>query len=445
MNNILWGAATCAYQVEGAVYNDGKGLTNWDVFYDKNNLGYDGKVAVDHYHHWREDVKLFHEIGLQTYRLSISWARILPNGRGEINQAGLKFYHELIDELIAYGIKPFVTIYHWDLPQALALEGGWLNRSTIKAYLGYCRILFDEFGDKVFLWGTINEPMSEVIESYVQGTHPPQIKNDYKSALQVSHHFNVASASAIKLYRDMKLKGKIGIVLNPMPCDLLDDTPDNRKALKFARSYLCDWYVSPATLGQYPDELLKYSLEKFQSPEIQSGDIELMQKNIGDYLGINYYMRRVVKANNLQNERIENKFSFVRVPDGEYTEWGWEIYPQGLKDLLLYITEHYREMEFIIAENGMGFRDKINEEGEFIDDERIDYLKRHIDLILQLVNSRAVNVAAYYVWSAIDLLSWTNGYQKRYGLIGVDYQTLERKLKKSAHWYHDFIKLQENK
>lgn len=156
-------------------------------------------------------------------------------------------------------------------------------------------------------------------------------------------------------------------------------------------------------------------------------------------------MRRVVKANNLQNERIENKFSFVRVPDGEYTEWGWEIYPQGLKDLLLYITEHYREMEFIIAENGMGFRDKINEEGEFIDDERIDYLKRHIDLILQLVNSRAVNVAAYYVWSAIDLLSWTNGYQKRYGLIGVDYQTLERKLKKSAHWYHDFIKLQENK
>ena len=438
-NKILWGAATAAYQVEGAVREDGKGLTSWDVFYEKNDLGYDGNIAVDHYNRMKEDVKLFHEIGLETYRFSISWARILPNGSGKINEKGLNYYRNLINELLKYNIVPFVTIYHWDLPQALMDKGGWLNKEIIDDFVSYSKILFEEFGDKVPLWATINEPMSEVIEGYVQASHPPQMKNSYREALQVSHNFNVASARVIKLFRQMKLSGKIGIVLNPMPCYLLEKNEKNIEALNFAKDYLCDWCISPATIGEYPKNMLEYCKSNFNSPQITAEEEKLMKENIGDYLGINYYMRRVVEAGNLESKFIEDKFNFIKVPGGQYTKWDWEIYPKGLSDLLLHIKNEYKDMEIIIAENGMGFDDHPDKYGNFEDDERIDYIKRHIEIIEYLKAKKDINISAYYVWSAIDLLSWTNGYQKRYGLIGVDFDTLERKIKKSGYWYKNFI------
>lgn len=440
----LWGAATAAYQVEGAVTADGKGQTSWDLYYEKNDLGYDGDIAVDHYHRMKEDVKLFHEIGLETYRFSVSWARILPNGNGEINKKGLDFYNDLIDELLKYNIKPFITLYHWDIPQALMEKGGWLNRDTISDFIEYSKILFNEFGHKVHLWGTINEPMSEVIEGYVQGTHPPESVDNYKDALQVSHHFNIASAEAIKLYHSMNLPGKIGIVLNPMPCEILEDTKENREALNYAKSYLCDWYVSPATTGEYPKEMLDYCLKNFNAPIISDYDRKLMKDNIGDYLGINYYMRRVIEADNLNSENFEDKFKFIKVPGAQYTKWDWEVYPKGLIDLLLHIKNNYKDMEIIIAENGMGFDDQPDEYGYFEDNDRIDYIKRHIEVIEYLKNHHNINISAYYVWSAIDLLSWTNGYQKRYGLIGVDFKTLDRTIKKSGYWYKNFINSDNN-
>ena len=435
--HILWGAATAAYQVEGAAFCDGKGKNSWDEYYEINDIGYDGTVAVDHYHHVAEDLKLFHEIGLQTYRFSVSWSRILPDGTGEVNPKGLEFYDFIVDTLNKYGIEPYLTLYHWDLPLPLLKKGGWLNPEVIDDYLNYCRILFEHFRGRVRIWGTINEPASEVIEGYIQGTHPPQEKN-YAHAFQVSHHYNLASASAIKLFREMGMEGKIGIVLNPMPVDVLEETPDNLKARDTAYDFLSDWYLCPALTGHYPEKMLEYSQKTYGSPKIKDTDYRLMEENTGDYLGLNYYMRRVVKANDPGSRNIEDQYSYVRVPDGNYTKWGWEIYPEGVANLLEQIYNDYGKKEIIIAENGIGFDDQIDESGQFQDDERISYMRQHIDTIKRLCGE-GYDITAYYVWSAIDLLSWTNGYQKRYGLIGVDYETLERSIKKSGFWYRDFI------
>lgn len=437
-SKILWGAATAAYQVEGAAFCDGKGKNSWDEYYELNDLGYDGSRAVDHYHHVAEDLKLFKEIGLKSYRFSVSWSRILPEGTGEINQKGLDFYDFIVDTLNQYGIEPYLTLYHWDLPLPLLKKGGWLNPEVIEDYLEYCRILFSHFKGRVRLWATINEPASEVIEGYIQGTHPPQEKN-YGHAIQVSHHYNLASARAIKLFREMDMEGKIGIVLNPMPVDVLEETPENLEARKIAYDFLSDWYIRPALTGHYPPEMLEYCQKTYHAPVIKDTDYQLMEEYTGDYLGINYYMRRVVKAGKLDSENIEDRFSYVRVPDGEYTKWGWEIYPSGVENLLRQIYNDYGKQEIIIAENGIGFDDQMNEAGEFQDDERISYLSRHLSVIEGL-SRQGIDIAAYYVWSAIDLLSWTNGYQKRYGLVGVDFETLKRSIKKSGYWYRDFIK-----
>ena len=434
---ILWGAATAAYQVEGATFCDGKGKNSWDEYYVKNDLGYNGEFAVDHYHHVEEDVKLFKEVGLQTYRFSVSWSRILPNGTGEINPKGLAFYDLLVDKLLENGIEPYLTLYHWDLPLPLLENGGWLNKETVDAYLEYSRILFEHFRGRVKMWATINEPASEVLEGYIQGTHPPQEKN-YAHAFQVSHHYNLASALAIKLFREMNMEGKIGIVLNPMPVDILEDNESNQKARKIAYDYLSDWYISPALTGHYPKEMLEFCKKTYQSPVIEEDEIRIMEENIGDYLGINYYMRRVVEAKNLDSNEIEEKYSYVRVPDGNYTKWGWEIYPQGLENLLKQIYNDYGKKEIIISENGIGFDDQMGEDGEFIDDERIAYLESHTEIVENLC-MEGIDISAYYVWSAIDLLSWTNGYQKRYGLIGVNFDTMERIIKKSGKWYKQFI------
>lgn len=438
---ILWGAATAAYQVEGAAYCDGKGKNSWDEYYEINDLGYDGTVAVGHYHHVAEDLKLFHEIGLQTYRFSVSWSRILPEGTGEINKKGLAFYDFIVDTLLEYGIEPYLTLYHWDLPLPLLKKGGWLNPEVIEDFLAYSKILFAHFRGRVKLWGTINEPASEVMEGYIQGTHPPQEKN-YTQAIQVSHHFNLASASAIKLFREMDMEGKIGIVLNPMPIDVLEETPENLEARDIAYDYMSDWYLAPALTGRYPKKMLEFCQKTYQAPVISESDYKLMEENIGDYLGVNYYMRRVVEAKDLKSKNIEDTFSFVRVPDGKYTKWGWEIYSQGVANLLKRIYNDYGKQEIIIAENGIGFDDKIDAEGRFIDDERISYLSQHVETIEELC-MEGYHISAYYVWSAIDLLSWTNGYQKRYGLVGVDFDTLERSIKKSGYWYKRFIQDEE--
>lgn len=441
--SVLWGAATSAYQVEGATFQDGNGKNSWDRYYEINDLGYNGSMAVDHYNHVLEDLSLFKEISLETYRFSVAWSRIFPDNSGKINKKGLAFYDTIVDTLNEYGIEPYLTLYHWDLPIYLMDEGGWLNPKIIDEFLLYSKTLFEHFKGRVRLWGTINEPMSEVLEAYIQGTHPPQEKN-YTHAFQVSHHYNLASAKAIKLFREMEMPGKIGIVLNPLPIDVLEETEENIEAAKIAYDFLSDWYIRPATIGSYPEEMLEYCQKNFDAPRFGNDDLKIMQENIGDYLGVNYYMRRVVAANNLESVEIEDKYKFVKVPGGKYTKWDWEVYPEGLGNLLHRIYDDYGEREIIIAENGMGFDDDISDNGDFHDHERISYLKDHISELMKL-RDEGINITAYYVWSAIDLLSWTNGYQKRYGLVGVDFETMERRIKNSGYWYRHFIETGEMK
>lgn len=435
--DFLWGSATASYQVEGAVNQDGKGITSWDKYYHMPNRKYNGDISSDHYNQFKEDVKLMKGINQKTYRFSVSWARILPNGKDDINKKGLQFYDDLVDELLANNIEPNLTLYHWDMPQALMETGGWLNRENIDYFEDYARILFSHFRGRVKLWSTINEPASEVIEGYIQGTHPPLVKN-YAKALQVSHHFNLAHARVVKLFKEMGIEGKIGIALNPLPIHSASDKEEDKIAAEKAYAFHSDWYISPVMAGKYPEKMFKECQEKYNSPKIQAGDMELIREAKIDYLGINYYMRKVVAHNPNSIGNIDDAFKYVRVKDGIYTDWGWEIYPQGLYELLSKIQNDYGKIDFYITENGMGFADKEEENGEVIDNDRLDYIKQHIIQVHRCLENN-ISIKGYYVWSAIDLLSWTSGYEKRYGLIKVDFKTLERSIKKSGRWYAKFI------
>lgn len=436
---FIWGSATASYQVEGAVNEGGKGAASWDIYYHSNDkkLTCNGDIAADHYHKFREDVKLLKEIGQNGYRFSISWPRVFPEGHGIINKEGLEFYSNLIDELIKNDIEPNVTIYHWDMPQRLLENGGWLNRDNIEYFVQYAKCLFEHFGDRVSKWTTINEPASEVMGGYMFGAHPPQEKSMAK-AFQVSHNMNIAHARVVKLFREMHMKGDIGIVLNPIPMYPNSELNEDKEAAHKAYNFFSRWYLDPIMKAQYPEDMFKYCKEKYKSPEIKPGDMELLKEYPVDFLGINYYMRRVAAANSdSAKKEINDEFKFIRVEDGEYTDWGWEIYPEGMYDLLLKIKKEYGDIPIYITENGMGAKDDLDN-GEINDDYRINYLERHVNAMYDTI-SAGVDIRGYYVWSTLDLLSWTNGYDKRYGLIYVDFNTLERKLKKSAHWYKKVI------
>ncbi|MDN6671623.1 MAG: GH1 family beta-glucosidase [Staphylococcus equorum] len=437
-SDFLWGSATASYQVEGAVYQGGKGETSWDKYYKLPGKTYDGDSAADHYNRYKEDIKLMKEIGQQTYRFSVSWARILPTGEGEINEEGLTFYDNLVNELLRNNIEPNLTVYHWDMPQALMESGGWLNRENVKKFINYAEILFRHFNGRVKIWSTINEPASEVIEGYVQGTHPPLHNYNFSEAFQVSHHYNIATALAVKRFRELKIKGKIGIALNPLPIHPATDNPEDVQAAQHAYDFYSDWYLSPIMCGSYPKEMISYTQSEYNSPILEDGDLELLANNKVDYLGVNYYMRRVAAAVETDSTHRYDQFEFVQVPEGEYTSWGWEIYPDGLYELLDNIVKTYGDIEIMITENGMGFYDKVRPNELISDDYRIDYIKRHILQIKKCLNN-GINVTGYYVWSAIDLLSWTNGFDKRYGLIYVDFKTMERRIKKSGYWYKKVI------
>lgn len=435
--DFLWGSATASYQVEGAVNQDGKGMTSWDKYYHMPNRKYNGDVSTDHYNRYKEDIKLLSEINQKTYRFSVSWARIFPNGSGEINEKGLQFYDNLVDELLANNIEPNLTLYHWDMPLALMDKGGWLNREVVDNFVEYSKVLFTHFRGRVKLWSTINEPASEVMGGYIQGAHPPLRKN-YTEALQVAHHLNLAHAKAVKLFNEMNMEGEIGIVLNPMPIHPASDKEEDIIAAKRAYDFYSDWYIAPILAGKYPERMLEECQKKYNSPKIEPGDMEILKGAKVDYLGVNYYMRRVVANNPDSTGNIDDCFKNVRVKDGNYTEWGWEIYPEGLYELLSRIQKDYGKIDFYITENGMGFYDKVESNGQVIDDDRLDYIRQHIIQIHRCLED-GINIKGYYVWSAIDLLSWTNGFEKRYGLIRVDFDTLERSIKKSGRWYADFI------
>lgn len=440
--DFLWGAATAAYQIEGATFEDGRGESVWDRFAHtpgKIKNGDTGDVACDHYHRYKRDVALMKEIGLAGYRFSLAWPRLFPEGTGRPNPKGVDFYNSLIDELLAEGIEPAITLNHWDLPQALQELGGWEKRDLIEYFLGYADFAFETFGDRVKKWITHNEPAVIAFNGYLFGDHAPGLK-DPSIAMRVTHNLLVSHGKAVGRYRELGQKGEIGIALNLSPAYPATDSDMDQVAARIYDGFQNRWFLHPVLRGAYPEDMLKLYQERGIAPPIEEGDLELLVENPVDFLGINYYSRSIVRK--ATGESFLNLgYEHVRPEESEarFTEMNWEIFPRGLYDLLLSVTEEYDRPKIYITENGAAFKDEVCRDGVVIDEERVDYLKEHFSAAHRALED-GVRLAGYYVWSLMDNFEWSHGYSKRFGLIGVDYNTQERFWKKSAQWYREVIR-----
>ncbi|WP_334351604.1 glycoside hydrolase family 1 protein [Companilactobacillus sp. HBUAS56257] len=465
-NNFLWGAASAAYQVEGAYNEDGKGLSIWDEFSQikgktKNNTN--GKIAVDFYHHYQEDIKLMSEMGLKAYRFSVSWSRILPDGEGKVNQAGLDFYEKVIDELIKNNIEPVVTLYHWDLPEKLQEKyGGWENRKLIDLFVDYCRILFEKFGTKVKYWVTFNEQNVFTSLGYRWASHPPNV-SDTKRMFQANHIVNLANAQAISAFHKLVPNGKIGPSFGYGEVYPLTSSPADVLAAVNANQFNNDWWLDVYCYGRYPERILRLLKKMKLDFEITSEDSKVLKTAKPDFLGINYYHGGTVKAPNIDKVRSQKDFNktdpylmaadnqdtspesylfeSVENPYLEKTSFGWEIDPIGFRIALRQVYEKY-QLPILITENGLGAFDKL-ENGKIDDQYRIDYLNDHLVQVGKAI-SDGVPVLGFCAWSFTDLLSWLNGYDKRYGFVYVDRddyssKDLTRIKKKSFYWYQKII------
>lgn len=465
-SDFLWGSASAAYQIEGAYDEDGKGLSVWDNFVripGKTFKGTNGDIAVDHYHRYKEDVKLMAEMGMKAYRFSIAWTRIFPNGRGEVNEAGVKFYSDLIDELLANNIEPLVTIYHWDLPQALQDEyGGWESRKIVDDFVNYAETLFKAYGDRVKYWVSLNEQNIFTHQGWQIATHPPG-KKDPKLFYQVNHHANLANAAVINKFHEMNIPGgKIGPSFAYTPQYAFNSDPMNIIAAENAEEMTAHFWMDVYVYGEYPRVALKYLAENGLSFEITEADKKLLKSAHPDFMGLNFYQTATNEWNPLEGG-VENKDSYqmnttgkkgsakdsgipglqktVKNPFVETTNWDWTIDPVGLRIALRRIESRYR-IPVLITENGLGEYDKL-EDGKVHDTYRIDFLRKHVKAIQEAI-SDGVNVIGYTTWSYTDLLSWLNGYQKRYGFVYVDQdETMEGSLnripKDSYYWYKKVI------
>lgn len=435
-NDFLWGAATASYQIEGAWNEDGKGEGIWDRFSHSpyRILGGDnGDVACDHYHRYKEDVALMKALNLPSYRFSISWPRVIPAGTGTINQKGVAFYDRLLDELLNAGIKPNVTLNHWDLPQALQERGGWNNRDIVNWFTDYARLMFDKFGDRVPMWTTHNEPFVIAFLGYAYGQFAPGVA-DYSQAFQASHHLLLSHGAAVKVFREANFSGKIGIVLN------LDDyfpaSSSDRDTAATQRQYELGnaLYLSPLFKGKYPETLMEWIGR--HAPVVKPDDFAIIGQPI-DFLGVNYYRGICVQA------AEDGGFMKSTMTSASSDNWGrtdidWGIYPAGIKNVLLDIQNNYSKIDLYITENGCATRDQVSADGAVQDYGRVDFLRSHFMEAWKAINA-GVNLKGYYVWSLLDNFEWASGYSKRFGMIYVNYTTGQRIMKRSAHWYKGVI------
>jgi beta-glucosidase len=427
--NFLWGAATASYQVEGAWNEDGKGESIWDRFCHtpgKIANGETGDVACDHYHRYREDIDLMRQLGMQAYRFSISWTRVLPEGYGKVNPAGLDFYDRLVDALLEADIQPFATLHHWDLPQALFERGGWLERDNLACFADFCALMVKRLGDRVRFWATFNEPRDISDNGYVSGEHAPGIKGDWKLANQVVHNLLVAHGLASQAMRAAEPTLQIGIVLDMWGVEAATDSSDDEEAAQFYWDSKRITYLHPLLTGYYHPAFHKAADKGF--PQIAPGDLALISQKL-DFLGINTYSRTLVGA----------KGVVARRPGSHYTEIGWEVCPPSFHRTLCRIAGEYRLPPIYITENGAAFADVVSQDGRVHDDARIDYLRQHI-LQMRLAMNDGVDIRGYFVWSLLDNFEWAFGTSKRFGIIRVNYDTLERTIKDSGEWYRELIR-----
>ena len=440
-----WGSAASGPQTEGVFEGDGKGASIWDYWYQQEpEVGPEKTSQV--YTRYQEDIQLMKETGHTTFRTSIQWSRLFPQGKGEVNQKAVDFYNAYIDELIANGIEPFMNLYHFDMPMALQEKGGWLNRETVDAYVAFAQTCFTLFGDRVKKWFTHNEPIVPVEGGYLYQFHYPNEIN-MKHAVQVGFHETLASAKAIKVYHEMNLGGEIGIILNLTPSYPRDENdPEDVKAAQIADAFFNRSFLDPAVKGTFPEELVTIVKELDMVPAMEADDLQTIRENTIDLLGINYYQpRRIMKKESPIDEAKspmpDDYFDNYDMPNKKMNPYrGWEIYEKGIYDILTNTRENYGNIKCYISENGMGVEGEerfVNADGVIEDDYRIEFVSDHLKYVHQAIQEGS-NCVGYHMWTCMDNWSWTNAYKNRYGFISVDLANdAKRTVKKSGRWFKE--------
>ncbi|MCJ7624877.1 MAG: GH1 family beta-glucosidase [Anaerolineaceae bacterium] len=432
---FVWGAATASYQIEGAWNEDGKGESIWDRFsHTPGKVANDdtGDVACDHYHHWQEDIDLMENLGLQAYRFSISWPRVLPTGRGQSNQAGLDFYSRLVDGLLKAGIEPFVTLYHWDLPQALQDRGGWPVRMVTDAFCEYSDLISRTLGDRVKNWITLNEPYVSAFMGYRDGRHAPGHQNLHE-AVAASHHLLLAHGMATQIIRANCPKAEVGITLNLHPQIPASNSAADRAAARHHDGAVNRWFLDPISGRGYPADMVTAYNDAMAF--ILDDDMDIIALPL-DFLGMNYYFRDVCRSKAIPEDK--NAERIIQLND-EFTEMGWEVCPEGIYQMLGRVYFDYHFPKIYITENGAAFRDQIMPDGQVNDTARRSYIQRHLQMVHKAI-SVGVPLQGYFAWSLMDNFEWAHGYGKRFGLIYIDYPTQQRIPKASAKWYKQVIR-----
>ncbi|MBE6030298.1 MAG: glycoside hydrolase family 1 protein [Clostridiales bacterium] len=463
---FLWGSATAAYQCEGAWNEDGKGLSNWDVFChspenDKFDPPVTGDIASDHYHRYEEDIRLMAEGNQNAYRFSIAWTRILPDGRGRVNEEGIAYYQRVIDTCRKYGVEPLVTLYHYDFPECFVEKGGWECREMVDAFEEYAKVVFEAFGDQIKYWMTVNEPSYETMACYNIAKYPPKMRDDERR-WRAMYHIMLASARAVKVFRSLGLKGDIGLVSDSYDIGILVDNEEYREAARLADIYYNRCVNDVCIKGFYPQDFIdKLLSEGYDLSYMLEEDKPVFAEGTVDFLGVNAYNRILAKpsASAVAAKTTDGEvpaeltagdgraagqspspwFDEDDDPDTIKTPWGMELYPKSIHNLLHDLTKQYPDTYFIITENGLGAYDYPDENGYVDDQYRIEHLNGYVDWMIKAIED-GCDCRGYLVWSTMDLYSWINGYDKRYGLVRIDYDDNNRRIPKASYyWYKDKI------
>ncbi|GAA0814747.1 GH1 family beta-glucosidase [Spirilliplanes yamanashiensis] len=441
---FVWGAATAAYQIEGAANEDGRGPSIWDTFSrtpGKVYRGHTGDIACDHYHRYRDDVAIMADLGLASYRFSVAWPRIQPDGTGPVNHRGLDFYDRLVDELISHGIDPVVTLYHWDLPQTFEDRGGWTNRETAEAFADYALAVYGRLGDRVKTWTTLNEPWCSAYLGYSSGRHAPGVQ-DPAAAFAAVHHLNLAHGLGVAALRSAGAQ-TIGITLNPASVLPLDEASEaDQAAVRLVDGLHNRIFLDPIVKGEYPADVLEH-LERFGgTPWLRDGDTALINQPI-DVLGVNFYSPTYVGVREGAPGNVEEypgtEGIEFREPVGPVTDMGWQIEPSALTKLLTRIGRDYPGLPLLITENGAAYPDGPGPDERVTDTLRVNYLDGHLRACHDAI-SNGVDLRGYFVWSLLDNFEWAEGYKKRFGIVHVDYMSQRRTPKDSARWYREVIR-----
>ncbi|OGS36008.1 MAG: beta-glucosidase [Elusimicrobia bacterium RIFOXYB2_FULL_49_7] len=434
-NGFIWGAAAASYQIEGAASEDGRGETIWDRFAHtpgKVKNGHTGDIACDHYHRYKEDVAIMKQIGLSAYRLSMAWSRLFPSGRGSLNRKGVDFYNKLVDTLLENGITPYITLFHWDLPQALQEQGGFGSRDIAYYFRDYAAEAVRHLGDRVKHWMTLNEPGIYVSNAHMLGVHAPGIR-DLKTAMSVSHTLLLGHGEAVAAMRKERADLKIGIALSASMRDPATAKSEDIEAAARCFDFEDRWYFDALYRGQYPERILREYAAFL--PDIREGDMQIIRAPM-NWLGINNYSRAVVAHD--ETERFL-KAKGTKPAGASFTDFNWEIYPEGIYRILKWASEEFDYPDIYITENGAAFNEGPDASGRVPDERRIRFLQAYLQAAGRAI-TEGVKLKGYFLWSIMDNFEWAEGFGQRFGIVHVDYATQKRTLKDSAYWYGKLIR-----